>query len=135
MAEKDFTINNESFKVVDVGGQRNERRKWIHFFDGVTAVLFVVSLSAYNELTFEDEDLNVMIDSLNIFEEQLNSPSFENTAFILFLNKNDVFKERVKETPITVCFPDYTGPQGYDECMFVFCLRSLPCGGYVEIFF
>jgi len=117
MAEKDFTLNGTQFKVVDVGGQRNERRKWIHFFDSVTAVLFVVSLSAYDELTFEDEDLNVMIDSLNIFDEHLNSDWFRNTAFILFLNKNDVFERKVKETPITVCFPDYSGPQEYQESL------------------
>ncbi|ETO15487.1 Guanine nucleotide-binding protein G(i) subunit alpha-like protein, partial [Reticulomyxa filosa] len=112
----EFELDKTKFKVVDVGGQRNERRKWIHFFDSVTAVLFVVSLSSYNEATFEDEELNSMQDSLQIFDEHLNSEWFQNTAFILFLNKNDVFEERLKETPISVCFSDYTGSQDYDEC-------------------
>jgi len=117
MADKDFELDGTLFKVVDVGGQRNERRKWIHFFDSVTAVLFVASLSSYNEATFEDEELNSMVDSLAIFDEHVNSEWFENTAFILFLNKSDVFQQRVKEVPITVCFPTYTGPQEHQPSL------------------
>eukprot|EP00483_Globobulimina_turgida_P008542 UN08559 len=56
MQEKNFLIKNHKFKICDVGGQRNERRKWIHFFSHVTSVIFVVSLSCYDELTFEEEE-------------------------------------------------------------------------------
>jgi hypothetical protein len=35
--------------MVDVGGQRNERRKWIHAFEGVTAVIFVAAISEYDQ--------------------------------------------------------------------------------------
>ena len=45
-----FEMNNHFFEIFDVGGQRNERRKWIHCFENVTAVVFVVSLSGYNEV-------------------------------------------------------------------------------------
>jgi len=34
----------------DVGGQRNERKKWIHCFQDVTAVCFVVALSEYDQM-------------------------------------------------------------------------------------
>ena len=37
------------FRLVDVGGQRNERRKWIHAFEGVTAVIFVAAISEYDQ--------------------------------------------------------------------------------------
>jgi len=117
MAEKDFVLDGTPFKIVDVGGQRNERRKWMHFFDSVTAVLFVASLSSYNEATFEDEDLNAMVDSLAIFDEHVNSKVFENTAFILFLNKSDAFRQCIRETPITVCFQDYTGTQEFEPSL------------------
>ena len=40
--------------MVDVGGQRSERKKWIHCFEGVTAILFCVALSAY-DLTLEED--------------------------------------------------------------------------------
>ena len=48
------------FQIVDVGGQRSERSKWIHQFDIVTAVLFIASLSCYDQFLFEEEDVNAM---------------------------------------------------------------------------
>ena len=36
--------------MVDVGGQRSERRKWIHCFEGVTSVLFLVAISEYDQV-------------------------------------------------------------------------------------
>lgn len=42
--------------MIDVGGQKNQRKKWIHFFEGVTAVVFFVSLSSYDEFVEEDEN-------------------------------------------------------------------------------
>ena len=43
-----------TFRVVDVGGQRSERRKWIQCFDDVRAVLFVCALSGYDMTLYED---------------------------------------------------------------------------------
>ncbi len=43
--------------MVDVGGQRSERKKWIHCFEGVTAIVFCVSLSAYDLMLAEDEKM------------------------------------------------------------------------------
>ena len=72
MTEQSFKIDGTFFKICDVGGQRNERRKWIHFFDSVTAVIFVSSLSAYDETIFEDENANAMDESLTVFDETVN---------------------------------------------------------------
>lgn len=41
--------------VIDVGGQRSERRKWIHCFENVTALIFIVSLSEYDQVLYEDD--------------------------------------------------------------------------------
>lgn len=43
--------------MVDVGGQRSERKKWIHCFEGVTAIVFCVALSAYDLVLAEDEEM------------------------------------------------------------------------------
>ena len=49
-----MVINLHGNRVVDVGGQRSERRKWIQCFDDVRAVLFVCALSGYDMTLFED---------------------------------------------------------------------------------
>jgi hypothetical protein len=43
------------YKLFDVGGQRRERKKWIHCFENVTALVFLVSLSGYDQMLYEDE--------------------------------------------------------------------------------
>jgi guanine nucleotide-binding protein G(t) subunit alpha 3 len=67
----------ELYKLFDVGGQRNERRKWIHLFDGVTAVIFCAALSEYDQTLFEDESTNRMIETKELFEWVLKEPTFE----------------------------------------------------------
>ena len=42
------------FRMVDVGGQRSERKKWIHFFDNAKAVIFIAALSDYDLVLVED---------------------------------------------------------------------------------
>lgn len=44
------------YRVIDVGGQKSQRKKWIHFFEGVTGVVFFASLSSYDEFVEEDEN-------------------------------------------------------------------------------
>lgn len=44
-------------RMVDVGGQRSERKKWIHCFEGVTAIVFCVAISAYDLVLAEDEEM------------------------------------------------------------------------------
>ena len=50
IATERYTIDGKFFEMYDVGGQRNERRKWIHCFDDVTAVIFVAALSEYDQV-------------------------------------------------------------------------------------
>lgn len=40
---------------MDVGGQRSERKKWIHCFEGVQCLLFMVALSGYDQCLVEDQ--------------------------------------------------------------------------------
>jgi len=114
IVENEFVIDKNRFKLVDVGGQRNERKKWIHCFENVTCVLYVVDISGYDGMLFEDETVNRVEESLNLFENLCNSKWFRDTSFILFLNKSDLFQEKVKKVPLTVCFPDYTGGNSYE---------------------
>lgn len=51
-----FKLKGQELLMVDVGGQRSERRKWIHCFQEVTAILFLISLSGYDQGIIEDRE-------------------------------------------------------------------------------
>nr|CAD2162049.1 unnamed protein product [Meloidogyne enterolobii] len=54
-----FTLNGIDFNIFDVGGQRSERRKWIHIFDDVNAIIFVVAISEYDQKIREDNSTEI----------------------------------------------------------------------------
>jgi guanine nucleotide-binding protein G(i) subunit alpha len=99
-----YTIRNVTFRMFDVGGQRNERRKWIHCFEDVTAVIFVAAISEYDQVLFEDATQNRLVEAFSLFEEISNSEWFKNTAMILFLNKRDLFVQKLtaKKIPLNI---------------------------------
>jgi len=111
IVEENLTIQNRPFLIVDVGGQRSERRKWMNCFSGVTGLIFVASLTAYNQVLYEDEEVNRLKESLTLFHKLLNDDdTFSKACVVLFLNKSDLFSEMIKTDPITKCLPDYKGP-------------------------
>ncbi|KAI3629920.1 hypothetical protein MIR68_011355 [Amoeboaphelidium protococcarum] len=107
------------FVIVDVGGQRNERRKWIHCFDDVSAIIFVVNLAGYNSVLFEDRNTNRMEECLNLFKQTVNNSVFASTPVFLVFNKKDLFEKLIKTTPINACpaFEDYEGSSDAMECL------------------
>lgn len=58
IVETIFHIGPLTYRMFDVGGQRSERKKWIHCFENVTAILFVVAISGYDQCLIEDRDSN-----------------------------------------------------------------------------
>jgi hypothetical protein len=50
IVESEYDVNRHKLVFIDVGGQRNERRKWIHCFDGISVIMYVTQLV----LTFID---------------------------------------------------------------------------------
>ena len=56
-----YEIDKTAFEMYDVGGQKNERKKWIHCFDNVTAVIFVAAISEYDQNLYEDGNTNRMV--------------------------------------------------------------------------
>jgi GTPase SAR1 family protein len=116
--EDRYNIHGSIFEMYDVGGQRNERRKWMHCFDGVNAVIFVAALSEYDQTLFEDDVTNRMVEALTLFESICHHPSFKSISIILFLNKRDLFSEKIQHVPIESIdeFADYRGkPNDYKE--------------------
>merc|ERR1711972_1030284 len=115
IVEVHFSFKNLNFKMFDVGGQRSERKKWIHCFENVTAIIFCVALSAYDLMLAEDEEMNRMHESMKLFDSICNNKWFVETSIILFLNKKDLFEVKIKTSPLSVCFPEYKGHNCYEE--------------------
>lgn len=109
ISETTFGNRGMQYRIFDVGGQRSERKKWIHCFENVTALLFLASLSGYDQFLVEDRDSNQMQEAFMLFDSICNSQWFVRTSTILFLNKLDLFSERIRVSPIRVHFPDYEG--------------------------
>jgi hypothetical protein len=57
ITETTFKVGELTYKLFDVGGQRSERKKWIHCFENVTALVFLVNLSEYDQMLYEDESV------------------------------------------------------------------------------
>ncbi|CAG8696030.1 23651_t:CDS:2 [Cetraspora pellucida] len=93
----------------NMGGQRSERKKWIHCFEAVTSIIFCVALSEYDQVLLEEAGQNRMKESLILFESVINSRWFLRTSIILFLNKIDLFKTKVPRVPLKDYFPEYLG--------------------------
>ncbi|PQE31295.1 guanine nucleotide-binding alpha-3 subunit protein [Rutstroemia sp. NJR-2017a WRK4] len=88
---------------------RSERKKWIHCFENVTSIIFCVALSEYDQVLLEESNQNRMMESLVLFDSVVNSRWFMRTSIILFLNKVDLFKQKLTRSPLANYFPDYSG--------------------------
>uniref|UniRef100_A0A3Q2DYZ6 Guanine nucleotide-binding protein subunit alpha n=1 Tax=Cyprinodon variegatus TaxID=28743 RepID=A0A3Q2DYZ6_CYPVA len=109
--EYPFDMENVIFRMVDVGGQRSERRKWIHCFENVTSIIFLVALSEYDQVLAECDNENRMEESKALFKTIITYPWFEKSSVILFLNKTDILKEKIMYSHLATYFPEFTGPQ------------------------
>ncbi|KAK6187161.1 hypothetical protein SNE40_005247 [Patella caerulea] len=106
-----FKMNDGIIRMFDVGGQRSERRKWIQCFDDVRCILFVAALSCYDLTLYEDSSVNRLVESLKLFRGICNNRFFVNTAMILFMNKLDLFQDKIRNSGrhLRYFFPDYSG--------------------------
>jgi GTPase SAR1 family protein len=105
-----YIIDGVAFEIYDVGGQRNERRKWIHCFENVTGIIFIAGLSEFNQVLYEENSVNRMAEALDLFEEICNNSFFSKSSIILYLNKRDLFEEKINHSNIADWFPEYRGP-------------------------
>jgi guanine nucleotide-binding protein G(i) subunit alpha len=99
ITETTFKVGELTYKLFDVGGQRSrrsERKKWIHCFENVTALVFLVSLSEYDQMLYEDESvvrpsfflhflsliLSPRIECKKLFDSICNSRWFVKTSIV-----------------------------------------------------
>jgi GTPase SAR1 family protein len=109
IVECDFLLGDKKVRLVDVGGQRNERKKWVHCFTNVSMLVYVVAISEFDQLCYEDDRTNRSMESLALFKDTVNNPFFKEIPVVLLFNKNDIFEEKLKNKSIDGTFPEYNG--------------------------
>ncbi|KAJ3265401.1 Guanine nucleotide-binding protein G(i) subunit alpha-2 [Chytriomyces hyalinus] len=115
ITEITFKVEGVPFVVVDLGGQRSERKKWIPYFSDVKAIIYLVALSSFDQTCFEDGTTNRIVESLTLFQSLAQHPALKGTCFILFMNKIDLFQEKLKTIEMRDYFPDFTDPNTYEN--------------------
>ncbi|XP_073792709.1 guanine nucleotide binding protein (G protein), alpha 15 (Gq class), tandem duplicate 4 isoform X1 [Danio rerio] len=123
IAELSIPMQIFTFRFINVGGQRGQRRKWIHHFENVTTVIFVASLSEYDEF-LEENNKNRMEESLSLFNSVTSSPWLAQSSILLLLNKKDFLAKKIQFSHLKTFFPEFTGKiQDADDAM-KFILKS-----------
>jgi len=111
------------FDFIDVGGQRNMRRHWRQLFDeahqgSIDAVIFVAALSEYDQTLSESKARrNRMEEAIELFSTICSNRDFEGIPVLLFLNKKDIFADKIFRSRIDAqpAFSDYPGRPGNFE--------------------
>lgn len=98
----------QKFWMFDVGGQRSERKKWIHVIVGIDAVLFLMAMNDFDQTLREDSGTNRLQESIDLFESVWKNRFLMRTGFIVFLNKQDLLEEKINiGKSIANYFPEY----------------------------
>ncbi|CAK5019786.1 unnamed protein product [Meloidogyne enterolobii] len=114
--KSEFYVPDCAQQVFDVGGQRSQRKKWIHCFDDVRALIFVTAMSEFDQVLMEDGTTNRLQESLQLFKQVCNNKYFIETSIILFLNKKDLFAEKMSQgRSLRIAFKEFNGPDNYES--------------------
>ena len=86
-------------------------RKQVSFFqNNFVAAIFVVAVNEYDQVQDVDgESVNSLAASMNLFKAYCESPLMKDVAVLVFLNKGDLFKEKIGRVPLRDHFPEYGG--------------------------
>ena len=116
--ETNFQIDRAKFHMVDVR-ERDERRKWLQCFNDVTCIIFVVACSSYNLALRENPEQNRLRESLDLFTVIWNNRFLKTISVLLFLNKQDLLKEKVlaQKFKLEDYFPGYAGYRIPDDAV------------------
>ncbi|KAF9307014.1 guanine nucleotide-binding protein subunit alpha, partial [Linnemannia elongata] len=84
------------------------------YFDDVDGIIFMAALSSFDQCCEEDERMNRMKECVVLFNSIANHKLFADTAFILFMNKIDVFQRKLDAgSLVKTHFSEYDGPNDY----------------------
>ncbi|PWN20043.1 G-alpha-domain-containing protein [Microstroma glucosiphilum] len=119
VTEEVFTIDQSNkVRVYDVGGSVSQRHVWSSYMEdlGISAILFLAPLSAFDQHLTEDPRVNRLADSLDLFEQVVENPLLRNVTLVLFLNKMDLLEAKLKSgIRVRDHFTSYKGRNEYED--------------------
>lgn len=114
-----LTIDGLTYLFTDVGGQRSERKKWIQVCKNADILLYVISLSDYDEALWEDPSINRMKEALDTFDQTVNQDIFSDTPIVVAFNKVDLLKKKIvnHSAEMKEAFPEYKDGADYEKAL------------------
>ncbi|EAY01455.1 G-protein alpha subunit, putative [Trichomonas vaginalis G3] len=113
-------VEKVKLQLVDIGGQKNERKHWESCFSHLNYIIFVQALSEFDQVLFEDKVTSRVADSLAIWDMILSKPLLTELPIFLVFNKKDLFETKLKKCPdrFKTSFPEFNGDvNNIDECL------------------
>ncbi|KAJ7135441.1 heterotrimeric G protein alpha subunit [Mycena crocata] len=96
------------WKLYDVGGCRTVRSAWMPFFENTDVIIFLCPVSCFDERLDEDTRVNRLEDSTLLWRSICSSKLLARTQLILFLNKCDLLKRKLKRgVKVKTYLPSY----------------------------
>lgn len=113
---------NHEIRMFDVGGQRDQRSKWIQVFEGIQAILFMMSCGDFDQTLREDPKVNRLNEALCVFGDVWHNRYLCSAGVIVFLNKQDIMEEKIRSgKSIGEHFPEFASfklsPKSHDDMM------------------
>jgi len=105
----EFQYENDIIRVVDLGGHSSEQKKWDTITENAHSILYLASLTHYNMPDPYHPKRTKLEESLQVFDELIKKEAFKNCGLIIFLNKEDLFKNQIKQKKFSEIFPDFDG--------------------------
>ena len=102
-----FEVKGLFYRFIDIGGSRNERRKWARAFEDLTAIFFFADPSQFDRPLPYDNVTNQLAESVELFKLVSENPWLNSVPMILILNKTDLLAEKIKKKNLTDYFPNF----------------------------
>ncbi|KAF9000823.1 G-protein alpha subunit [Cyathus striatus] len=110
--------------LYDVGGSRTMRHAWVPYFDNVNAIIFLAPISCFDERLLEDPTVNRLEDSFLLWSKVCSSKLLGKATMILFLNKCDLLKRKLKSGVMLKDYLPNFGERSNDAATVVKYLRE-----------
>ncbi|TFK21077.1 G-alpha-domain-containing protein [Coprinopsis marcescibilis] len=89
-------LGSTEWLLYDVGGSRTLRHAWLPYFENINAIIFLAPVSCFDERLLEDSRINRLEDSFLLWRTICSSKLLTGTSLILFMNKCDLLKRKLK---------------------------------------